>query len=144
MAAFFTVFIAGFVSDKLKARGPIMICGCLLAIIGYILLLVPARPSVHYGGTFFVAAGTGFQIAIANCAAFIATFTYLKKDAPKYITGHWINVGFLIMSLVLSTSMILYAKWENRKRARGERDYRLAEGDEGLLGYRHPQFRYTI
>lgn len=169
MAGFFTVFVAGFVSDKIKARGPIMICGCLLAIVGYIMLLVPARPLVHYGGTFFVAAGvfpsppavmgwlannlaphytratgTGFQIAIANCAAFIATFTYLKKDAPKYITGHWINVGFLIMSLILSTSMILYAKWENRKRARGERDYRLAEGDEGLLGYRHPQFRYTI
>ena len=27
------------------------------------------------------ATGTGFQLAIANCAAFIATFTYLKKDA---------------------------------------------------------------
>lgn len=26
------------------------------------------------------ATGTGLQIAIANCAAFIATFTYLKAD----------------------------------------------------------------
>ena len=34
-----------------------MICGCSLAIVGYIILLVPARPVVHYGGTFFVAAG---------------------------------------------------------------------------------------
>ena len=27
------------------------------------------------------ATGVGLQIAIANCAAFVATFTYLSKDA---------------------------------------------------------------
>jgi hypothetical protein len=27
------------------------------------------------------ATGTGFQICIANCAAFLATFTYVAKDA---------------------------------------------------------------
>lgn len=83
-----------------------MIAGCSLAIIGYILLLVEAKPAVHYGGTFFVAAGvfasspsvmgwlnnnlaphyvratgTGLQLAIANTAAFIATFTYISRDA---------------------------------------------------------------
>lgn len=26
------------------------------------------------------ATGTGFQICIANCAAFLATFTYVAKD----------------------------------------------------------------
>jgi len=46
------VFVLGgtFLSDRIKARGPIMIAGCSLAIIGYILLLVPARPLVRYGG----------------------------------------------------------------------------------------------
>ena len=44
------VIIGTYVSDKIKMRGPIMIVGCLLAIIGYIMLLVPARPIVHYGG----------------------------------------------------------------------------------------------
>lgn len=39
-----------FVSDRIEMRGPIMIVGCLIAIVGYILLLVPARPLVHYGG----------------------------------------------------------------------------------------------
>lgn len=57
MAGFFAVVLGAYASDKIKARGPIMIVGCSLAIIGYILLLVPARPLVHYGGTFFVAAG---------------------------------------------------------------------------------------
>ena len=58
MAGFFTVVLGTLLSDKIKARGPIIIGGCSLAIIGYIMLLVPARPLVHYGGTFFVAAGT--------------------------------------------------------------------------------------
>ena len=44
------VIVGAFVSDKIKMRGPIMIVGCSLAIIGYVMLLVPARPVVHYGG----------------------------------------------------------------------------------------------
>ncbi|KAI4192884.1 MAG: hypothetical protein LQ348_003019 [Seirophora lacunosa] len=88
--------------------------------------------------------GTGWQIAIGNCSAFVATFTYLRRDAPEYRTGHAINIGFLVSSLCLTTINILYAKQENRKRDKGERDHRLTEGDEGMLGSRHPSFRYTI
>ena len=66
------------------------------------------------------------------------------SNRPRYITGHSINMGFLAFSLLLSITNILYAKWENAKRVRGDRDHRLSEGDEGMLGYRHPSFRYTI
>lgn len=34
-----------------------MIGGCILAIIGYIMLLAASQPLVRYGGTFFVASG---------------------------------------------------------------------------------------
>jgi MFS family permease len=106
MSAFFTVLLAGYFSDKLQTRGPFMLGGCTLAIIGYIMLIASTQPLTQYGGTFFVAAGifpcsplvmgwltnnlaphyvratgTGFQIMVANMAAFIATFTYLQKDA---------------------------------------------------------------
>ena len=82
-----------------------MIGGCFVAIAGYIMLLAAKAESVRYGGTFLVAAGVyqgspmvmgwlsnnlaphyvratggGLQIAFANCAAFVATFTYLTKD----------------------------------------------------------------
>ena len=50
IAGFIFVILGTFLSDKIKARGPIMIAGCSLAIIGYIMLLVPAHPLVHYGG----------------------------------------------------------------------------------------------
>jgi MFS family permease len=106
MGAFFMVLLAGHFSDKLHRRGYFMLGGCSVAIVGYIMLIASTRPLTQYGGTFFVAAGifpcsplvmgwltnnlaphyvratgTGFQIMVANMAAFIATFTYLQKDA---------------------------------------------------------------
>ncbi|KAI9818389.1 MAG: hypothetical protein M1827_000447 [Pycnora praestabilis] len=169
MAGFFTVLIAAHFSDKVKMRGPFMLVGAILGIIGYIMLLTGPTAKVKYGGTFFVAAGifpcsplvmgwlannlaphyvratgTGLQILFANCAAFIATFTYLQADAPDYITGHAINAGMLVFSLLLTVINLLYIRQENGKRARGERDDRLTEGDAGMLGHRHPNFRYTL
>jgi hypothetical protein len=38
-------------------RGPFLIGGCLLGIIGYVMLLVASTASVRYSGTFFVAVG---------------------------------------------------------------------------------------
>jgi hypothetical protein len=57
MVAFCCVLITAAFSDKYKMRGPFIIGGSLLAIIGYIMLLVAKRASVRYGGTFFVATG---------------------------------------------------------------------------------------
>lgn len=57
IAAFLLVLISAGFSDRLRARGPFMLGGCLLAIIGYVMLIVAKRPAVSYGGTFFVAAG---------------------------------------------------------------------------------------
>lgn len=89
------------------------------------------------------ATASGLQICIANCAAFIATFTYVQSDAPRYRTGHAINLGTLVLAFVTTAGTMVYCKWENAKRERGERDGRLS-GDESLLGHRHPKFRYTF
>ena len=83
-----------------------MLGGIAVAIGGYIMLIATPATLIQYGGTFLVAGGifpcspivmgwlannlaphyvratgTGFQIMIANFAAFIATFTYLENDA---------------------------------------------------------------
>ena len=76
-----------------------MIWGFVVVIVGYAMLLACKRPAVQYDGAFLAASGVwgwlsnnlaphyvratgvGFRIAIANCAAFVATFTYLSKDA---------------------------------------------------------------
>ena len=57
MVAFFFVLITAMASDKLKMRGPFMLAGCVLGIIGYAMLLGSHDKSVRYGATFFVATG---------------------------------------------------------------------------------------
>ena len=83
-----------------------MATGIVLAIAGYIMLIATPHVYTQYGGAFLVASGifpcsplimgwlannlaphyvratgTGFQIMIANFAAFVATFTYIMTDA---------------------------------------------------------------
>ncbi|KAM3068803.1 hypothetical protein ACMFMG_010971 [Clarireedia jacksonii] len=181
MAAFLSVLLVTTLSDRYKRRGIFMLIGATIAIIGYIMLIATSRPHVQYGGTFLVAAGSfacppvvmgwlanntsphyvrasasGLQIGLANIAAFIATFTYVSSDAPRYKTGHAINLGVLGLCLVVTSITMGYCKWENGVRERGGRDGRLLEGGEdreggraglgrGLgLGHRHPEFRYTV
>lgn len=57
MAAFFVVLANSILSDRIKARGPILAGGCIIAIAGYIMLLTADTSSVRYGGTFLVAVG---------------------------------------------------------------------------------------
>jgi uncharacterized protein YjiS (DUF1127 family) len=69
----------------------------------------------------------------------------VAKDAPKYPTGHTINLVGQVCVLVLAVAGIVYSKWENKQRDMGRRDHRLnglSEEEIRDLGYRHPEFRY--
>lgn len=57
LVSFAIVLITAASSDRVKARGPFMIGGCLLGIIGYAILIGAKAPATRYGGTFFVAVG---------------------------------------------------------------------------------------
>lgn len=106
MAAFFMVLLTTWLSDRTHLRGPFMLAGASLAVIGYIMLIASDRYLIQYGGTFLVAAGifpcsplvmgwlannlaphyvratgTGFQVMLSNCSSFIATFIYVQQDA---------------------------------------------------------------
>ncbi|QKX59302.1 uncharacterized protein TRUGW13939_06434 [Talaromyces rugulosus] len=169
IAAFILVLLTSTLSDKIKARGPIMVVCCILAMAGYTMLLASKANSVRYGGTFLVAIGVypgspmimgwlsnnlaphyvratgiGFQIAFANCSAFIATFIYLSQDAPDYTLGHSVSLGSLVLCVITVILQIFYCRWENKQRENGLRDHRLGEGSEHWLGHKHPAFRYTI
>jgi hypothetical protein len=81
------------------------------------------------------AVGIGVVISIANCSAFIGTFICLQRDSPKYVLGHSVSLGALVITVVLVAAQILYLSWEDRKRERGERDDRLLQGDVDRPGH---------
>lgn len=73
------------------------------------------------------------------------SWTYKSADAPKYYTGHTINLSGQIAVVCLSIFGILYCMYENKARAAGKRDHRLeglTAGEQHELGSRHPEFRY--
>lgn len=139
-------------------------------ITGFAILLTVHSPTIKYFA-IFLAAGGGFPtapvslawalnnsagpsiravvgayvVAAANMGTIVATWTYLPRDAPLYKRGHALNLSMTACAFVMGVIGIAYARWENGKRERGERDHRLqglSEEEQHGLGYRHPGFRY--
>ncbi|KAG7110137.1 putative transporter C11D3.18C like protein [Verticillium longisporum] len=158
------------------------IIGFVLLLVGGQTGSGPMKVSapVQYTGTFFVAMSVnalpplaltwmtinarphyvraialGFVLTVGNLAAFLASFTYIKTEAPAYIRGHAINLGCLTGLLAIGIITPLWMRSENHKRDRGERDHRLDEARwvaagqtkeqyELQLGWLHPGYRYKI
>jgi len=164
--------VCAMTSDKLKSRGIILSTMAALIIVGFALLATIPSKAVRYFAIFLSTAGgytaspillawsvdnaagpevraivAGYGVGMGNAGSIISTWTYLPKDAPRYLRGHYINLGFGVLLFIVATTLTIYLRWENRQRAAGNRDWRLQEaGPEGEqdLGHRHPSFRYTV
>lgn len=113
----------GVYSDKFNSRGPFIIGGSLISMIGYIILYTQTQPGVSYFGACLAAVGVYPTIAIAlawagsavggdirkgvtiamvigigNLGGVCASFIYLK--APRFHVGHGTCMGFLGLSYV--------------------------------------------
>jgi len=175
-ATVLTVVVA-FLSDRLKWRGPFILICLPFAIAGYILVIAASNNSQRYGAVFLIAAGiypsapailsilpnngsgyykrattTAFQLAIANAGGFVATNIYTADQAPTYIKGHSIVLGFLILAWILIAVNVWYCIRENKARAEGRRQGNIAAYEElwntgktkAPIGDRHPDFRFTL
>lgn len=168
-ACLVAIFIA-FVSDKTNRRGIYLAAFTLLAISGFSILRWATNPNVRYLGVFLITLGafpggpgflswgmnnaagpairavsSAYIVTLGTAGGVLATWTYTTKDAPKYPTGHTINLSGQLAVLVLALAGIAYCKWENRQRELGKRDHRLnglSDAQIKDLGYRHPDFRY--
>ncbi|KAL0471107.1 major facilitator superfamily domain-containing protein [Neurospora intermedia] len=155
-------------SDKSRQRGIWLAAFSVLALIGFAILRWVSQPNVRYMAVFFVTVGafpggpgflswainnsagpavravtSGYVVTLGTIGGIVATWTYVPSDAPKYHTGHTINLGGQIGVVCLSIFGILYCAWENRARAAGKRDHRLeglTEEEQEQLGNRHPRF----
>ncbi|KAK1499471.1 hypothetical protein CCUS01_00195 [Colletotrichum cuscutae] len=75
IAAFLVVLATSALSDKIKARGPVMAVGSM----GWL--------SNNLAPHYVRATGVGLLIGLANTSAFPATFIYLQKDACSIVDG---------------------------------------------------------
>ncbi|KAF2196329.1 MFS general substrate transporter [Delitschia confertaspora ATCC 74209] len=171
-AALLTVAI-GYLADRTHQRGACNIATSLLGIVGFSLLLGSSKPGVQYAGTFLGALGIypciantiswcsnnvegvykrgvtiGFVIGWGNLNGVVSSNIYRGRDKPRYLPGHAVVLAYMVIFLVggsILTRALLV--WENKKRARGERDAWIegkSEKEIEMLGDRRPDFMYML
>ncbi|KAK4458444.1 putative MFS transporter [Cladorrhinum samala] len=171
VAACVVAIAVAWASDRTGQRGIWLAGFALIALVGFaILRFVEDNANIRYMAVFFVTVGafpggpgflswamnnsagpsvravtSAYVVTLGTIGGIVATWTYIYTDAPKYHTGHTINLGGQIATFLLAVFGILYCARENRVRAAGKRDHRLeglSEDEQHKLGNRHPRFRY--
>ncbi|KAK8021586.1 hypothetical protein PG990_006724 [Apiospora arundinis] len=126
--------------------------GTVLAAIG-IYAQIPlslAWNGANIGGSLKRGTGIAMQVMGGNCGGIIASYVYLTRDGPRYITGHSILIGFVCMAFFLTLFMTIWCRRENARRdamAQQQGSQELTEEQRKLereLADNVPWFRYTI
>lgn len=161
---------AAYLADRMRHRYSFTVFGVAVAAIGYVVLLCQKRVPTggRYASLFLLAAGgyinhpvvvgwlsntmsghykrstaPAIQVGFGNLGGIIASNVFLEREAPQYWSGLGTGLGMLMVCGVSCTLLYNLAIGENRKRDRGERDYRLQAPDAGNLGDDHPNWRYA-
>jgi len=162
--------LVGIYSDLHKLRGPYVIAGAFVSLVGFIVLDTQTNPGVSYAGAVLAAVGAfptiavdiawvssnaggdlkrGVAIAtatgVANLGAVCSSFIYF--DPPRFHVGHGTLMGWLSLSILLSA----FAMWDyNRINKQKEdlcREHKIT-GDRKdefkNAGDESPLFRYTL
>ncbi|GAB0137837.1 hypothetical protein EsDP_00006090 [Epichloe bromicola] len=141
-AAILAVVVA-LCSDKIGKRSPFVIGFMLMMLVGFTICIASNNPKVVYAGVFIAAcaiypafpgiiawlsnnlsgsckrsAGMAIQIGIGNLGGAMASNFYRKKDAPRYLLGHGLELGFITVGMAAALILVLGYKKINSKRAR--------------------------
>ncbi|PWN87159.1 putative MFS nicotinic acid transporter Tna1 [Acaromyces ingoldii] len=191
VVGFITTLTVAYLSDRTMMRGPFIIGSMFVVVIGYIILICDVAPGVKYFAIFLTVAGVspsigtsiafvgsnfgpvyrrattmGIYFTIGNSAGLVSSNVYPMADAPRYIKGHAINLGFAAVAILSCAVLMFHNIRENRRRdaisyahpdGRDVDPSRLDDeaekkrwGYEGKtreellsLGHRHLAFRYV-
>lgn len=141
-AAFGFVMVLSYLSDKYRVRSPFIFLGLALLLTGLsVLISVHGADhfSAQYGaicltamGSFGIGGivvcwyvmnlrghvergiGSAWMICFGNCGGIVATFIFLKKDAPYYYSGYSICLAMTAVCIV-SAACYLFLVWRERK-----------------------------
>lgn len=144
--------------------------GVTVATVGYIILLCQQRVStgVQYFALFLIVSGgyitqpvtlawlsnnvsghykrsiaSAMQVGFGNCGGIVASNIFLASEEPLYHTGYGTSLALVWVCGIACTVMFFGVLHENKKRDRGDRDWRLDQSDIGNMGDDHPAWRFT-
>jgi hypothetical protein len=170
VAGCFCTILVGIYSDKCQLRGPFVIGGATVSLIGYVVLYTRGTAGVGYAGTFLAAVGVfptiavmvawaggnaggdmkrgvviAMVIGLANLGGICSSFVYF--DPPHFHVGHGTILGVLSLSITLSFfAMWNYNRLNKQKEALCLNQGITAEQEDEFrnMGDDSPLFRYTI
>ena len=167
-----TCLTTAFLTDRLRHRYAFAILGVFISSVGYIILLAQRSVcvGVRYLAIYLITAGgyttqpitlvwlsnnmgghykrsisVAMQVGFGNTGGIIASNIYLTNQRPTYHIGYGVSLGLIWVTGIACTVLLVGLRFENRKRERGERDYRLTlpEDEKDNLGDDHPGFRFV-
>ncbi|PVH90866.1 hypothetical protein DM02DRAFT_722491 [Periconia macrospinosa] len=135
-----------------SVKASIQYTGTVLAAIGIYpqIPLSMAWNSGNIGGSLKRGTGIAMQVMGGNCGGIIASYVYLTRDAPRFITGHSILIGFVSVAFFLTFFMSTWCRLENAKRDKAALEAGAQEVTEEQkvlereLADNVPWFRYTV
>ncbi|EAW17245.1 allantoate permease family MFS transporter [Aspergillus fischeri NRRL 181] len=162
---------AAWLSDRRKQRSPFILFFMSLIAIGFIIVIAstgrgvpgvvyfgvfvavvgiyPAFPgnvtwlSVNLAGDYKRAAGMAIHIGLGNMAGAMASNFYRAQDAPKYILGHSLELGFAVVGII--AVVILRFSYQRINKKRDQMDVSgYGNAQLAMMGDRSPLFRYML
>jgi len=156
------MFGCGWLGDKKKIRGPIIVFNMILCLIGLPIMGFAKAPAVRYFGVFLTTAGANSNIPAtmsyqannirgqwkrAFCSATLVGMggvggiagglVFRTQDAPHYRPGIYACLATSILTCVLVGILSIISIRQNKRADRGEVELEYSEGDQ-------KGFRYTI
>ncbi|TFK67362.1 MFS general substrate transporter [Pluteus cervinus] len=160
----------GFWSDRLNLRGPFIIGGAFVSLVGYIVLYTQDKPVPAYIGAILAAVGIfptvpvdlawagstaggdvrkgvviAMVIGIGNLGGICSSFIYLHP--PRFFVGHGTIMGWLSLSILLT----IFTMWDYNRLNKKREEYCKQNGiDESNMaefadmGSESPLFRLTL
>lgn len=95
------------------------------------------------GGHYKRSVSSAVMIGFGNIGGIIASNIFITNEAPAYPVGYGVSLGLIWMTALACTGLLLGLRAENKRRDRGERDWRLTSAEADNLGDDHPHFRFT-
>ncbi|KAI0692597.1 MFS general substrate transporter [Cerioporus squamosus] len=168
-----TVISWGIWSDRIQTRSPFVFAGLSLCLIGFAINLSNAPIGAKYFGTFLIVTGgyssipallaissnvvghykrgvsISIQVIMSNLGGVVVSNIYRTQDAPRYILGHALELGFVALGIILvPITVLVYRRIntvrEERQRGAGEKAVAYTAQELRRLGDRAPDFRYTL
>ena len=172
-AALLTIVVAYYSDRTPNGRAWFIFVPMLFILVGFIIAIsasaVGGLPGLVYAGVFIAtcgiypafpgnitwmsnnlagsykrSAGMAVHIGAGNLAGAMASNFYRGTDAPKYLLGHGLEIGFVTVGLVAVMVLRVRYKGINEKRDREGNERGYSDKELSELGDRAPTFRYML